>query len=81
VEAVLFALIGAGVGAGIAWAIFNGNTISTLQGGGQVVAELRIGWDHVALAAVGACVVGLVGGLFPAVRAARIPVADALRAL
>ena len=30
---------------------------------------------------VWACVVGLIGGLFPAIRAARLPVATALRAL
>ncbi len=28
-----------------------------------------------------ACVVGFIGGLMPAIRAARLPVADALRAV
>jgi len=35
----------------------------------------------VAIGIAWACVVGLVGGLFPAIRAARLPVAAALRAL
>jgi putative ABC transport system permease protein len=33
------------------------------------------------LGIIWACVVGLIGGLLPAIRAARIPVATALRAI
>jgi putative ABC transport system permease protein len=33
------------------------------------------------LGVVWACVIGLLGGLFPAIRAARLPVAMALRAV
>jgi putative ABC transport system permease protein len=83
VEALLLALVGAIVGAGLAWLLFNGNTVSTLSGGQsltQVVFQLRIGWGLVIAGIVWACVIGIIGGLLPAIRAARIPVATALRA-
>jgi putative ABC transport system permease protein len=81
-EALLLAIVGALAGATLAWLAFNGNTVSTISGGAglaQVAFNLRIGLDLVLLGVVWACIVGLVGGLFPAVRAARIPVAEALR--
>jgi putative ABC transport system permease protein len=83
-EALLLALAGALLGAALAWSIFNGNTVSTLSGGGglaQVVFQLRIGAELVGLGMAWACGVGLLGGLLPALRAARIPVATALRAV
>jgi putative ABC transport system permease protein len=83
-EALLLALAGALAGAALAWLIFNGNTVSTLSGGGglaQVVFQLRIGVELVGLGIAWACGVGLLGGLLPALRAARIPVATALRAV
>jgi putative ABC transport system permease protein len=84
VEALLLALIGALLGSVIAWLLFNGNTVSTLSGGSgmsQVVFHLRIGWELVSAGIVWACVIGIIGGLLPAIRAARVPVATALRAL
>jgi len=83
-EALLLALVGAAAGAALAWLLFNGNTVSTVGGGGglaQVVFQLRIGAELVAVGIIWACVVGLIGGLLPAVRAARVPVATALRAI
>jgi putative ABC transport system permease protein len=83
-EALLLALAGAFLGSALAWLIFNGNTVSTLSGAGglaQVVFELRIGFELVALGIAWACGVGLLGGMLPALRAARIPVATALRAV
>jgi putative ABC transport system permease protein len=83
VEALALALIGAMVGAAIAWLIFNGNTVSTISstsGLTQVAFHLRIGFELIAIGIAWACVVGLVGGLFPSIRAARLPVAQALRA-
>jgi putative ABC transport system permease protein len=83
VEALLLALVGALVGALIAWLFFNGNTVSSLSGNGlaQIAFRLRIGLDLVVVGIVWACVVGLIGGLLPAIRAARLPVATALRAV
>jgi len=83
VEALTLAVVGALFGAALAWLLFNGNTVSTISGGGgltQVAFHLRIGLDLVAVGVVWACAVGLLGGLFPAIRAARMPVASALRA-
>lgn len=81
-EALLLALIGGVIGALIAWAFFNGNTASTSGGGmGQMVFELAVSWQLMVIGIVWACAIGLIGGLFPAVRAARLPVATALRAV
>jgi putative ABC transport system permease protein len=83
-EALVLSVLGAIVGAALAWAVFDGNTVSSLAGNGglaQVVFHLHIGSALIALGIVWACVVGLIGGLLPAVRAARIPVALALRAI
>jgi putative ABC transport system permease protein len=84
VEALLLALIGALLGASIAWLLFNGNTVSTLSGGSgmsQVIFHLRIGWSLVSAGIIWACVIGIIGGLLPAIRAGRLPVATALRAV
>jgi putative ABC transport system permease protein len=43
--------------------------------------HLRVGTGLVIVGMVWACVVGLIGGLLPAIRAARLPVATALRAV
>jgi putative ABC transport system permease protein len=78
-EALLLALLGASLGAGVAWFFFGGNTIAMEGGLGAAVFELNI---TPALLAVGigiACVVGILGGLVPAIGAARKPVAVALR--
>ena len=83
-EALLLSLLGAICGAALAWFAFNGDTVSTVSGGAsyaQVVFQLRVGFGLVALGVLWACAVGLVGGLLPALRAARIPVATALRAM
>jgi putative ABC transport system permease protein len=81
-EALVLSLIGGVIGALIAWLFFNGNTVSTINGGiGQLVFELNVNPQLMILGIVWACVIGLIGGLFPAVRAARLPVATALRAV
>jgi len=75
-EALLLSLLGAAIGAGVAWCAFNGN----LHAAGSLVFRLTV---TPALMGEGiglACGLGMVGGLLPAVRAARVPVAVALRA-
>lgn len=82
-EALVLALIGGVIGALLAWAFFNGNTVSTLGGAGglgQLVFELSVSPQLMILGIVWACVIGVLGGFFPAMRAARLPVAMALRA-
>lgn len=81
-EALVLALIGGVIGALIAWLFFNGNTVSTSGGGmGQMVFELTVSPQLMILGVVWACIIGVLGGLFPAMRAARLPVAMALRAI
>ncbi|MGC1456920.1 MAG: ABC transporter permease [Steroidobacteraceae bacterium] len=84
VEALALSILGATVGAALAWATFDGDTVSSLASGGslaQIVFHLHIGTALFTLGIIWACVVGLIGGLLPAIRAARIPVAVALRAI
>jgi putative ABC transport system permease protein len=82
VEAVALALVGAVLGAFAAWLFFDGHVVSTSGGGvAQLVFALTLTPGLVAVGVIWACVIGLVGGLFPAVRAARLPVATALRAV
>jgi putative ABC transport system permease protein len=83
VEALLLALIGGAIGAFVAWLLFNGNSVDTLGGGfgGQLIFDLAVTPALIALGIIWACVIGVIGGLFPAIRAARLPVATALRAV
>ncbi len=80
-ETMLLALLGGLLGAGIAWLVFNGYTVSTLgQNFSQVVFQFRVSPELLWTGLKWALGIGLVGGLFPALRAARLPVTDALRA-
>jgi putative ABC transport system permease protein len=75
-EALVLSLLGAAIGACAAWLAFNGD----LHAAGSLVFKLTV---TPALMGEGiglACALGLLGGLFPALRAARVPVAVALRA-
>ena len=81
VEAMLLALIGAALGAAAAWFFFNGNTVSTVTGTSpsQVTFALNVSAGLIAAGVACACVIGAIGGLFPALRAARLSVAAAMR--
>jgi putative ABC transport system permease protein len=82
IEALLLAMIGGAIGALIAWLLFNGHSVDT-NGGirGQLIFDLAVTPALVTLGIIWACVIGVIGGLFPAIRAARLPVATALRAV
>ncbi|HZR36275.1 MAG TPA: ABC transporter permease [Nevskia sp.] len=81
IESLLLALLGAAIGAVAAWIFFNGNTVNTLgKNFSQVVFQLSVGPELLVGGVIWACIIGAVGGLFPAIRAARQPVAAALRA-
>lgn len=80
VEALILALLGGAIGAALAWAFFNGNAVSTLGANfSQVVFRLTVTPGLVIAGLVLAIAIGVLGGLFPAIRAARLPVATALR--
>jgi putative ABC transport system permease protein len=75
-EAILLAIPGALIGAGLAWLSFNGLSATLLEFSFHLavtpyLVALGIGW------ALG---IGVISGLLPAVRAARVPVTVALRA-
>jgi putative ABC transport system permease protein len=79
-ETMLLALVGGLLGAFVAWVVFNGYTVSTLgQNFSQVVFQFRVSPDLLWTGLKWALGIGLVGGLFPALRAARLPVTTALR--
>ena len=81
VESLLLALLGGVIGASLAWLFFNGHSVSTLGGAfAQVVFKLTVTQTLITVGIAWACVIGLLGGFFPALRAARLPVAEALRA-
>ena len=78
-ETMLLALLGGVLGAVVVWLVFNGYTTSTLSGFTQLVFRFQVSpqllWDGLKWALA----IGFIGGLFPAVRAARLPVTTALR--
>jgi putative ABC transport system permease protein len=78
-EALLLALLGALLGASVAWLFFGGNRIAMEGGLGAAVFELNITPALLVIGVGTACAVGILGGLLPAVRAAARPVAVALR--
>lgn len=84
-ETMLLALAGGVLGALVAWLIFGHFTASTTAGGGfsftQTVFQFRVTPALVWNGIKWALAIGFVGGLFPAVRAARLPVTTALREL
>jgi putative ABC transport system permease protein len=81
VEAMLLSLAGGAVGALLAWSVFDGNAVNTLGGRTQVVFQFMVTPALVLLGLLLAAAIGFVGGVVPAMRAARMPVATALRTL
>ncbi len=79
-ETMLLALLGGVLGGFIAWAIFNGYSVSTLGSNfSQVVFQFKVSPQLLWSGLKWALGIGLVGGLFPALRAARLPITHALR--
>ncbi len=79
-ETMLLALIGGLLGGLVAWAIFNGYSVSTIGSNfSQVVFQFKVSPELLWSGLKWALGIGLVGGLFPALRAARLPITTALR--
>jgi putative ABC transport system permease protein len=76
VEGMLLALPGAFLGAAIAWLLFNGNVVSPAG----LIFKLKVTPHLLEVSILWALAIGLIGGSMPALRAARMSVATALRA-
>jgi putative ABC transport system permease protein len=83
IESLLLALVGGLLGGGLAYAAFNNFHTSTMnfQTFSQVAFAFKVTPQLLARGIVWSLFIGLVGGLFPAIRAARLPIASALREL
>jgi len=79
-EAMLLATFGGALGASLAYGIFNGYSVSTLGANfSQVVFQFRVNPQLLLQGMQWALGIGFVGGLFPALQAARVPITVALR--
>jgi len=83
VEALLLSIVGGAIGGGLAWAAFDGYQTATMnwQSFSQVAFSFEVTPSLLVRGLVYAMLMGLVGGLLPAIRAARLPVVSALRQL
>jgi putative ABC transport system permease protein len=75
-EAMLLSIVGALIGAGIAWALYDGK----LDLFGNTIFHLSVSPHQIELGVIWAVTVAFLGGLLPSIRAARRPVVEALRA-
>jgi putative ABC transport system permease protein len=82
-ESAVLAAAGGVMGAALAWAVFDGRETSTLnwQTYTQVAFAFAVTPGLLVQGALYGTLIGLAGGLLPAARAARLPVATALREL
>ena len=80
-ESVVLSLLGGAIGAGAAWLAFDGYRAATLnwQSFSQVAFAFAVTPALLLGGLLWALLIGVVGGLFPAIRAARMPVSAALR--
>ena len=82
-EALLLALVGGALGSGFAWFAFDGFRAATMnwQTFSQVTFAFAVTPALLVQGTIYSLVMGFFGGLFPAIRAARLSVASALREL
>ncbi len=79
-ETMLLALLGGLLGGLLAWAIFSGYSVSTIGSNfSAVVFQFKVSPELLWMGLKWALGIGLIGGLFPALRAARLPITVALR--
>lgn len=83
VESLALAAIGGAIGGVLAYLAFNGYQTSTMNFStfSQVAFAFQVTPQLLVMGLVYAVIMGLVGGLFPAIRAARLPIPSALREL
>jgi putative ABC transport system permease protein len=82
-ESLLLALVGGVIGGGLAYFAFNNFHTSTMnfQSFSQVTFAFRVTPGLLVRGILWSALIGLIGGLFPAIRAARLPIAAGLREL
>jgi putative ABC transport system permease protein len=82
-ESLALAAIGGAIGGALAYVAFNGYQTSTMNFStfSQVAFAFQVTPQLLGLGLFYALAMGLVGGLFPALRAARLPIPSALREL
>lgn len=80
-ESLLLAIFGGCLGAVVAFLAFNGFTVSTLDSASfsQIAFDFKVSPTLIATGIVVSVGLGMVGGFFPAIRAALLPVTSALR--
>jgi putative ABC transport system permease protein len=83
IESLALALLGGAVGGGLAYVAFNNFHAATMnwQSFSQVTFAFAVTPQLLVQGVIWATLIGLVGGLLPAIRAARLPIANALREL
>lgn len=83
IESVLLALVGGMLGGSLAYAGFNNFHAATMnwQSFSQVTFAFAVTPQLLVQGILWATLIGVIGGLFPAIRAARQPIASALREL
>ena len=83
VESMMLALVGGAVGAAVAYFAFNGYEAATMnwQNMSSIGFAFRVTPALLVLGVGWALVLGLLGGVFPAIRAMRLPIVTALREL
>ena len=83
IEAVLLSVVGGILGGGLAWIAFDGFQTATMnfQSFSQVAFAFAVTPSLLLQGLLYAILMGLLGGLFPAIRAARLPIVTALRQL
>ncbi|MXZ43452.1 MAG: ABC transporter permease [Gammaproteobacteria bacterium] len=81
VESLILATIGGCLGATISYIAFNGFTVSTLDSTtfSQIAFDFNVSPTLITLGIIVSVSLGMVGGFFPAIRAALLPVTVALR--
>ncbi|MDE0037821.1 MAG: ABC transporter permease [Gammaproteobacteria bacterium] len=84
-ESTVLAIIGASLGALLAWVVGDGNAFAATQflGPGasvnQLTLRLEVAAEHVAFGMLWACAIGLIGASLPGYRIARSPIARGLQ--
>ena len=82
-ESAFLSLVGGLIGGIAAWAAFDGYQTSTMnfQSFSQIAFAFAVTPRLLVMALIYSLVMGLVGGMLPAIRAARLPIVTALREL